>query len=404
MRLSAKGEYAIKAMLDLAVHDGNGLQPIQEIASRQGIPQRYLEQVLLQLKRGGMLASKRGSAGGYRLHRCPDEITVGAVLRAVEGAGDLERGGRPRVGGASHSDDLGDLWREIAEALSAVLDRVSFGDLKRGSRSGAARPDPCTTSDFFGLDQTFPMGMAPMTQRGGRSGSRPKVAESVLDLVGATPLIRLNRVPRPGSAVVLGKMESLNPGGSVKDRIAVSMIEDAERRGLLGPGATVVEPTSGNTGIGLAMVCAVRGYRLILTMPDDMSVERQRLLARFGAEIHLTPAIEGMTGAVYAAQELCREHPGAFMPQQFENPANPDVHRRTTALRDPRRHRRAGSTSSWPAWARGAPSPVSARCSRSGVQRCASSGWSPRARPCSPGAGRARMASRGSARPSCPGS
>jgi Rrf2 family protein len=142
VRLSAKGEYAIKAMLDLAVHGGDGLQPIQEIASRQGIPQRYLEQVLLQLKRGGMLASKRGSAGGYRLHRSPDEITVGEVLRAVEGAGDLERGGRPRGVEASHSDDLGDLWREIGEALSAVLDRVSFGDLKRRveERRGAARP------------------------------------------------------------------------------------------------------------------------------------------------------------------------------------------------------------------------------------------------------------------------
>ena len=127
-------------------------------------------------------------------------------------------------------------------------------------------------------------------------------------------------------------MESLNPGGSVKDRIAVAMIEDAERRGALKPGATVVEPTSGNTGIGLAMVCAVRGYRLILTMPDDMSVERQRLLARYGAEIHLTPAIEGMSGSVFAAQELQREHPDYFMPQQFENPANPEAHRRTTAL------------------------------------------------------------------------
>jgi cysteine synthase A len=110
------------------------------------------------------------------------------------------------------------------------------------------------------------------------------------------------------------------------------MIEDAERRGLLRPGATIVEPTSGNTGIGLAVVAAVRGYRLILTMPEDMSVERQRLLARFGAEIRLTPAIEGMSGAVYAAEELMREHPDWFMPQQFQNPANPDVHRRTTAL------------------------------------------------------------------------
>src|SRR5215470_9021558 len=162
--------------------------------------------------------------------------------------------------------------------------------------------------------------------------TRPRLAGSVLDLVGGTPLVRLNRIPKPGGAVVLAKMESLNPGGSVKDRIAVAMVEDAERRGVLKEGATLVEPTSGNTGIGLAMVCAVRGYRLILTMPDDMSQERQRLLSRYGAEIHLTPAIEGMTGAVFAAQEMCKEHPEYFMPMQFENKANPEVHRRTTAL------------------------------------------------------------------------
>ena len=161
---------------------------------------------------------------------------------------------------------------------------------------------------------------------------RPPVAASVLDLVGATPLVRLNRLPKSGGATVLAKMESLNPGGSVKDRIAVSMVIDAERRGILKAGATLVEPTSGNTGIGLAMVCAVRGYRLILTMPDDMSLERQRLLSRYGAEIHLTPAIEGMTGAVFAAQEMCKEHPEYFMPMQFENKANPEIHRRTTAL------------------------------------------------------------------------
>jgi cysteine synthase A len=161
---------------------------------------------------------------------------------------------------------------------------------------------------------------------------RPKIAGSVLDLVGNTPIVRLRRVVKPGGAAVVAKVESVNPGGSVKDRIAVAMVEDAERRGVLRPGATLVEPTSGNTGIGLAMVAAVKGYRLILTMPDDMSVERQRLLSRFGAEIQLTPAIEGMTGAVYAATELCREHPDYFMPQQFQNPANPDIHRRTTAL------------------------------------------------------------------------
>jgi cysteine synthase len=171
-----------------------------------------------------------------------------------------------------------------------------------------------------------------MTTKRATAPSRPKLAASVLELVGGTPLVRLNRIPKAGGAIVLAKLESLNPGGSVKDRIALAMVEEAERRGALKAGATLVEPTSGNTGIGLAMVCAVRGYRLILTMPDDMSAERQRLLARYGAEIHLTPAIEGMTGAVFAAQEICREHPEYHMPMQFENPANPEAHRRTTAL------------------------------------------------------------------------
>jgi cysteine synthase A len=159
-----------------------------------------------------------------------------------------------------------------------------------------------------------------------------KIADTVLDLIGHTPLVRLNRLPVPGRATVVAKVESLNPGGSVKDRIALAMIEDAESRGRLRPGATIVEPTSGNTGIGLAVAAAVKGYRLILTMPDDMSVERQRLLARLGAELHLTPAIEGMTGAVHAATELVRQQPDYFMPQQFQNPANPATHRRTTAL------------------------------------------------------------------------
>jgi cysteine synthase len=142
--------------------------------------------------------------------------------------------------------------------------------------------------------------------------------------------VRLNRIPGADCAEILAKFEVFNPGGSVKDRIALSMVEAAERDGGLQPGATLVEPTSGNTGIGLAMVCATKGYRLVLTMPEDMSVERRRLLERFGAELVLTPAIEGMTGAVYAAQELV-EREGYVMLQQFDNPANPEVHRRTTA-------------------------------------------------------------------------
>ena len=173
--------------------------------------------------------------------------------------------------------------------------------------------------------------MAEQTRQNGGTGAlqRPLIADSVLDLVGRTPLVRLNKVVPAGAAEVLGKWEVANPAGSVKDRIARSMVEAAERDGTLKPGATLIEPTSGNTGIGLAMVCATKGYHLVLTMPEDYSVERRRLLERLGAELVLTPAIEGMTGAVYAAEELVKRK-GYVMLQQFDNPANPEAHRQTT--------------------------------------------------------------------------
>ena len=155
---------------------------------------------------------------------------------------------------------------------------------------------------------------------------------SILDLIGSTPVVKLRNLPQKDDAEVWGKLESLNPGGSVKDRICLSMIEVAEREGKLKPGATIVEPTSGNTGIGLALVAAVKGYRLILTMPDTMSEERRSLLTAYGARLILTPDTRGMGGAIRKAEELLLEHPDYFMPQQFNNPANPEVHRRTTAL------------------------------------------------------------------------
>lgn len=158
------------------------------------------------------------------------------------------------------------------------------------------------------------------------------VAEDVLDLVGDTPLIRIRSPGRAGSgATVWAKMEQVNPGGSVKDRIALAMIEAAECDGLLKPGGTVVEPTSGNTGIGLALVCAVRGYRCVLAMPESMSLERRQLLEAFGAEVLLTPEAEQLDGAVRKAREVAARTPGSFIPQQFDNPANPDVHAETTA-------------------------------------------------------------------------
>ncbi|MBE0476564.1 MAG: cysteine synthase A [Coriobacteriia bacterium] len=155
-------------------------------------------------------------------------------------------------------------------------------------------------------------------------------AGSILDTIGGTPLVSLARVSAGLPGTLLGKLESSNPGGSVKDRIALSMIEDAERRGALGPGGSVVEPTSGNTGIGLAMVCAAKGYRLVLTMPDTMSAERRALMAAFGAELVLTPGVDGMRGAVREALRISEET-GAVLPQQFANPANPAVHAASTA-------------------------------------------------------------------------
>ena len=157
-----------------------------------------------------------------------------------------------------------------------------------------------------------------------------RIADSMIDLIGQTPLVRLNRIAKDLKAEVLGKLECFNPCSSVKDRIGLAMIDAAEKAGKLSPGDTIVEPTSGNTGIALAFVSAVRGYRLILTMPDTMSLERRGLLKAFGAELVLTPGAEGMPGAVKEAEKIKAKNPKYFMPQQFENPANPDVHQRTT--------------------------------------------------------------------------
>ncbi len=157
-----------------------------------------------------------------------------------------------------------------------------------------------------------------------------KRAHNVLELIGATPMVRLSRVVGKDAAEVWGKLEATNPGGSVKDRIALAMIEAAEEQGLLAKGGTIIEPTSGNTGIGLAMVAAYKGYKLIVTMFDTASRERRLQMQAYGAEVVLTPAAEGMRGAIDKALELKREHPDYFLPQQFMNAANPEIHRRTT--------------------------------------------------------------------------
>lgn len=156
--------------------------------------------------------------------------------------------------------------------------------------------------------------------------------KDITELIGQTPLVRLNRMSKEGTATIYAKVESFNPGGSVKDRICLNMLDEAERQGLIQAGATIVEPTSGNTGIGLALVAAVRGYKLILVMPESMSMERASLLSSYGAQLVLTPAWEGMKGAIKEAESIIGQNPSYFMPDQFSNPANPAIHRKTTAL------------------------------------------------------------------------
>ena len=158
-----------------------------------------------------------------------------------------------------------------------------------------------------------------------------KIADDVTQLIGNTPLVRLQRVTEDADAQVVAKLEFFNPASSVKDRIGVAMIDAAERDGLIGPDTTILEPTSGNTGIALAMVCAARGYRCTLTMPETMSTERRQLLRQLGAELVLTPGPGGMPGAITRAEELAKSDQRYFVPQQFENPANPAIHRTTTA-------------------------------------------------------------------------
>src|SRR5437667_10473405 len=202
------------------------------------------------------------------------------------------------------------------------------GDAARLRRTGNGP----TSSIAKPRGQNTPMATATINQAQ-RSEFRGCIYDSIIDTIGATPLVRIHRLAEKAGAKadILAKCEFFNPFDSVKDRIGVSMIAAAEVSGRIKPGTVLVEPTSGNTGIALAFVCAAKGYRLILTMPESMSLERRKMLKLLGAELELTPAAQGMRGAIAKAEEIVKSLPDAFIPQQFENPANPEIHRRTTA-------------------------------------------------------------------------
>ncbi|CAE7405756.1 cysK1 [Symbiodinium microadriaticum] len=273
------------------------LTPVQsrDITKRQGIPQRYLEQVMQRLVRAGILKGVRGPRGGYRLARERRRISVGDIVRVVaemEAADDLPLA----PGSALSADVVRPIWTTLEEEMLQRLDQ----DLKM-------------IND-------------------GKPG-RGLIYDSITQTIGDTPLVRLKRLAEDEGvkADILAKLEFFNPLSSVKDRIGVAMIEAMEADGRLKPGGTLIEPTSGNTGIALAFVCAAKGYRLILVMPESMSMERRKLSVLMGAELDLTPAEQGMRGAVARANQLLEEIPGSVMPQQFDNPANPKIHSETTA-------------------------------------------------------------------------
>jgi cysteine synthase A len=290
MTISVKAEYALQAILDLAMQPPAAPVKIADIARRQKIPQKFLELILVGLKQAGFVESRRGAEGGYLLARQPEQLTVGEVLRFVEGPQQGKGRTRRRV-----ETPFSDMWKRVDSAVAEILEKTTFAELVR----------------------TW------------NEKQRQYVDNSLS--IGNTPLVRLNRVTGGAKAAVLAKIEGRNPAYSVKCRIGAAMVWDAEKRGILKPGKELIEPTSGNTGIALAFVAAARGYRVTLTMPATMSVERRKALKVLGANLVLTEGTLGMAGAIAKAEEIQASDPDRYvMLQQFKNPANPEIHFRTT--------------------------------------------------------------------------
>ncbi len=302
MKVSTKGRYGLRAMIELAIQFGKGPVLISTIAGNQDISLKYLHAILSRLKSQGLVRSLRGRRGGYVLSRAPARITLQEIVRALEGPMALvdcvaDSSICPRASFCITQT----VWHDLSHAIDEILDRTTLADL--ACRVGQPRVEK----------------------------ERTRIHPDVTHLVGRTPLVRLSKMGAGLPGQVVAKIEAFNPAWSVKDRIALAMIEAAEAEGKIGPGTVLVEPTSGNTGIGLAMVCAQRGYKLTLYMPETMSLERRKLMAAYGASLVLTPGAEGMPGAVKRAEAAAAAAPGLLLLQQFNNLANPAIHRTTTA-------------------------------------------------------------------------
>ncbi len=302
MKVSTKGRYGLRAMIELAANYTAGPVFIGTISGKQDISLKYLHAILTSLKKAGLVRSLRGRSGGYVLARSPARITLQEIFHALEGPLALvdcvtNRGSCRRAENCTTRE----VWRDLSRTIDDILGQTTLEEL--AARIGKQKEEKDMT----------------------------RIHGDITQLIGRTPLVRLSKLAAGLPGQVVAKVESFNPAWSVKDRIALAMIEAAEAEGRIGPATVLVEPTSGNTGIGLAMVAAQRGYRLTLYMPETMSVERRKLMAAYGASLVLTPGAEGMAGAVRRAEEAAAADPDLLLLQQFRNLANPEIHRRTTA-------------------------------------------------------------------------